>query len=1310
MYIIYEGIGTVPGSFLSGTNYAAYAASTCGAYTGYACSAATLLLCTSTVNAATSVPQTLYPSLSPTAAAALPVYTLLSSPKLVASSWSSLMSGSTPITWTGFASDRTWTGCNANGVYSGVDCTDWTTASPGTQGTSGSPITANAQISFTTNTCNLNRYHACVAACSLQPTPAPTNLPSKSPTSPTTRSPSKSPSRSPSRSPTSSPGNNAYLIWQGSYQTYTGSFLSGTTLSAFTGVACPANLCPFSYPGACTNTVPLLCSSTYDAATNVPQTLFPSLPGSAPTFPVYTAGNWSSGSKMEVLVAPSWSSLMVSSPIAWGGMSANAQTWTGCTANGVYSSGLSCTDWTVTTGNGNSGTATISNTQMFSTTSACTTSKYVYCVSAFAHQQPAPNSILIMPGLFSSGSWLSGTNVNQSGVVTCKSASTVTCLTDPIPVYCTATVSASTLIPSYLGLPTAAPVVGPTTAPVASSWTNFLAGTAAPLTSAGVTAGQYWTGCTSSGTTSGSTCNNWIAATPTTHGTYGDPSSAGTALSSNTATCNTFKNLYCACGIYATPGPSASPTSAKPSASPTTTKPSASPTSTSPSRSPTSSPAFKAYVLFNSNSMVTFGWVPNTCASNFDPCYPTAAPTYCTCPTGLSCQSMTVLACMPLKTPGANSPNASDHVPRSLYGGSLLSYSYPVYVASPTVPATQIASSWDAFMNNNQLSPSMAPALQPGPYWTGCSNTGGSTSTQPPAVPAITRYQWDYTCDLFRNTPVYGGGTFAPTTAAINGLNLMATNLGYANDSTQRFASATNTSCMGLPGATMAYLYCVAATTIGQGITAAPQPPTTAVPSWSPTISPTTASPSRSPTNKPSKSPSRSPTTKSPSRSPSRFPTRSPTASPYLQFGYYVFSPTITPTSGAILVPTPTPVTTFASTYCQIAFSTALCPASLVCPIKTTSAILCTSSFSASTGIPQTLFPGISLASASNLPVLAGNTTTFIPIAPSWTAFLNGGATSDMVGPLGATRQSYMTGCSATGTFIDTSHNCVDFTQTSNGYTVGATSNKTGFVNTGGNVGLCTGSLPIMCVTAYTTEPGYTGAPVCFPSAATAETTAGPRRMDALSVGDVVLAADPSGVLSYSPILFFFKQDPADRAQYLLVTGRSGRALSLSPDHLIFADDPPRELPARELAVGQTIWVKCKPRRLCADVIVALRLRAAEGAYTPVTALGTLIVDGVLAASFCENPFTHSAATLALYSRFLDYTGLARLNLFSPLRVLQDYIRLAQSTLFRSAQSASPAANQSAPGAPNEPMSSPDQPPQSTPSKPVHHDCPAPAG
>ena len=166
----------------------------------------------------------------------------------------------------------------------------------------------------------------------------------------------------------------------------------------------------------------------------------------------------------------------------------------------------------------------------------------------------------------------------------------------------------------------------------------------------------------------------------------------------------------------------------------------------------------------------------------------------------------------------------------------------------------------------------------------------------------------------------------------------------------------------------------------------------------------------------------------------------------------------------------------------------------------------------------------------------------------------------------------------------------------------------------------------------------------CFPASSRVLTATGAAvRLDAIATGTAVLAQHPTtGALGFSPVVAWWHHEsgellpdpllPADAqrrfaaTRYTRLATASGATLTLSAQHLVpasrhgcagasYGQHAKLMLPA-QVTPGAGLWVlDAASNALACSVVLSSETVFARGAFAPVTAWGTAVVDGVAASS-----------------------------------------------------------------------------------------------
>ena len=137
--------------------------------------------------------------------------------------------------------------------------------------------------------------------------------------------------------------------------------------------------------------------------------------------------------------------------------------------------------------------------------------------------------------------------------------------------------------------------------------------------------------------------------------------------------------------------------------------------------------------------------------------------------------------------------------------------------------------------------------------------------------------------------------------------------------------------------------------------------------------------------------------------------------------------------------------------------------------------------------------------------------------------------------------------------------------------------------------------------------------------------------LEAVRAGDSVQVMREDGSLAFSPVLLFLHRDPSVSRSFLRLTTASGTTLTLTPSHLIFLLEGnlvPISTPTVEdaLQYGGVVLagrVETGDFLLVAgegsvklEEVVSVSQHADAGVFAPLTAEGTVVVDGVVASCY----------------------------------------------------------------------------------------------
>lgn len=123
-----------------------------------------------------------------------------------------------------------------------------------------------------------------------------------------------------------------------------------------------------------------------------------------------------------------------------------------------------------------------------------------------------------------------------------------------------------------------------------------------------------------------------------------------------------------------------------------------------------------------------------------------------------------------------------------------------------------------------------------------------------------------------------------------------------------------------------------------------------------------------------------------------------------------------------------------------------------------------------------------------------------------------------------------------------------------------------------------------------------------------------------MRVGEKILALDQSsGKFVYSDVLMFLDRNSEERREFLRLYTSSGKILTLTPAHMIIKGDltaPTESIFAERLRVGDKILIRNKTGELMVDTVLRIKPILSTGVFAPLTALGTVVVDDVVASCY----------------------------------------------------------------------------------------------
>ncbi|KAM4795397.1 desert hedgehog protein [Rhinophrynus dorsalis] len=169
----------------------------------------------------------------------------------------------------------------------------------------------------------------------------------------------------------------------------------------------------------------------------------------------------------------------------------------------------------------------------------------------------------------------------------------------------------------------------------------------------------------------------------------------------------------------------------------------------------------------------------------------------------------------------------------------------------------------------------------------------------------------------------------------------------------------------------------------------------------------------------------------------------------------------------------------------------------------------------------------------------------------------------------------------------------------------------------------------------------------CFPGTSLVMMVDGQTKtLSELQLGEKILTSDETGKLTPTDVLLFLHRDLHKPATFVVIeTMEHPHRLLLTPNHLVFVSRDPSVgfLPifAHRVQVGDLVQIYGNSTQLLLSKVIRVSTQESFGVYAPLTAHGTLLVDGVLVscyatvechqlahASFAPLRFFHSIASV----------------------------------------------------------------------------------
>jgi len=139
----------------------------------------------------------------------------------------------------------------------------------------------------------------------------------------------------------------------------------------------------------------------------------------------------------------------------------------------------------------------------------------------------------------------------------------------------------------------------------------------------------------------------------------------------------------------------------------------------------------------------------------------------------------------------------------------------------------------------------------------------------------------------------------------------------------------------------------------------------------------------------------------------------------------------------------------------------------------------------------------------------------------------------------------------------------------------------------------------------------------CFHGDSMVDTNEGPMKMSDLATSPNKFVRTSNG---FSKVESWIHNDASQEAEFVTMATASGRSLTLTPNHLIYKmscnGEPNRmTVSAGDIEVGNCVLAE-KDGMMVPDEVLSIEKSTKTGIYSPLTADGNIVVDGILASCY----------------------------------------------------------------------------------------------
>ncbi|KAJ8931945.1 hypothetical protein NQ314_015097 [Rhamnusium bicolor] len=142
----------------------------------------------------------------------------------------------------------------------------------------------------------------------------------------------------------------------------------------------------------------------------------------------------------------------------------------------------------------------------------------------------------------------------------------------------------------------------------------------------------------------------------------------------------------------------------------------------------------------------------------------------------------------------------------------------------------------------------------------------------------------------------------------------------------------------------------------------------------------------------------------------------------------------------------------------------------------------------------------------------------------------------------------------------------------------------------------------------------------CFSGENTVLTSLGVRRkLSELQIGEKILSQDPTTQqLIFSEVILFLDYNPIERREFFKFFLLSGRTFIVTANHLVLSGTfkKYRTVYAKKINIGDNLLVSDSNNTIVEDSVVQIKPIIKTGVYAPLTKVGTLVVNDIIASCY----------------------------------------------------------------------------------------------